>query len=205
MLLNINESEQLIKKHGIEFAKAIPAKNEKELKKAMEKIGFPLVMKIISSKIVHKTDTGGVITDITDKEHSIQAFKKMKKLKGFDGVLIQEMLEGHEIIIGGKQDPQFGPTILFGMGGIFVELYKDVSLRICPITRKDAKEMIKEIKGYKILKGYRGQKGTNLKKIEDYLMIVSKMMETEDIKELDLNPLIATEKTIKAIDARIVK
>ena len=204
-LLDIQKSQKLLEKHGIKFAKSRTAKTEKELIKEIKKFKFPVAMKIISSKISHKTEAGGIKLNISNEAEALKAFNELKKLKGFQGTLIQEMLKGMEIIIGGKQDPQFGATILFGLGGIYVETLKDISLRICPITKTDAKEMIQEIKSYPLIKGTRGQKGINQKIIEKYLMQVSKLMMKEKIKELDINPLIGNEKEIKAIDARIIK
>lgn len=204
-VLDLSESKKLAKKYGVKFARSQTVKNERELKEAVKKLGFPLALKIVSEKIVHKTEAGGVKLGLRSEKEALKAFKELKKLEGFKAVEAQEMAEGTELIVGGKTDPQFGPVVLFGLGGIFVEILKDVSLRICPLTRQDAREMIKEIKGYKILKGARGREPVDLKALEDCLLKVCRMMREENIEELDLNPLMASGKSLKAIDARVVR
>jgi len=206
------ESKKLLEKYKIKFVKGKLVKNRKELTDTIKKIGFPLTLKVISKEISHKTDAGGVQLNIQNEKQAIEKFnlilknvKKKAPKARIDGVFVQKFIEGKQIIIGGKTDKQFGPTILFGLGGIFVELMKDVSLRICPITREDAKEMILEIKGYQILKGMRGEKSVNLKEIENTLMKVNSLMIKEKIKELDINPLIANEKEVIAVDARVIE
>ncbi len=204
-LLDVKDSQKLVEKYGIQFVKSVSVSTEKELIEKLSSFQGRIAMKILSDEIVHKTEVGGVKLNISSKEEAVKAFHDLQKLVGFNGVLVQEMIKGTELIIGGKQDPQFGPIVLFGLGGIFVEVLKDVSIRICPIERKDAREMIQEIKGQAILKGVRGQKPINFQLLEDYLLSVSKLMLNEKIQELDLNPLIATENSIKAIDARVIR
>ena len=210
--MNFIESKKLIEKYKIKFVKGKLVQNKTELKRTVKKLGFPIAMKIVSQDISHKTDVGGVELNIQNEKEAEKAFnrilrnvKKKKPKAKIQGIFVQKFIKGKQLIVGGKIDQQFGPTILFGLGGIFVELMKDVSLRICPITREDAKEMISEIKGYKILKGMRGEKAVNLKELENVLMKVNKMMMKEKIKELDINPLIANEKEIIAVDARVIE
>lgn len=203
--LDLTASMQLLRKYGIPAAKTLTAKNEKELEKALKAVGFPVVLKVVSGKIVHKTDAGGIKLGIDSKEKALKAFKELKRLAGFRGAVVQEMLKGRELIVGGKRDIQFGPTIIFGLGGIFVEIFRDVSVRICPISKQDAREMVSEIKGYALLKGARGEKPINFKLLEDILLKTSKLMMREKISELDINPLIATGKKIVAVDARVIK
>lgn len=203
MELNLIESIKMLEKYGIKTAKMQEIRNETELKEKTKKNNYPIVMKIVSSKISHKTEKGGVITEINTEKEAEEAFQKLKKIKGFEKAIIQEYIEGTELIIGSSTDPQFGKIILFGLGGIFVEVLKDTSIRIIPIEKKDAKEMIEEIKGKKILDGFRGKKAINKKKIEEIIFKIAKMIETENIEEMDINPLIANEKEIKAVDARI--
>ncbi len=210
--MNFIESKKLVEKYKIKFVKGKLVKNKTELKQAIKKTGFPLAMKIVSENISHKTDVGGVQLNINTEKDALKKYnlilrniKKKKPKAKITGVFVQKFIKGKQLIVGGKIDQQFGPTILFGLGGIFVELLKDVSLRICPITREDAKEMISEIKGYQILKGMRGEKGINLKELESILMKVNKLMMKEKIKELDINPLIANEKEIIAVDARVIE
>jgi len=206
------ESKKLLQKYKINFVKGKLVRNKKELISTAKTLGYPITLKIISKDISHKTDVGGVQLNIHTEKQAIEKYnlilKNVKKKcpKGvIQGIFVQKFIEGKLLIVGGKLDQQFGPTILFGLGGIFVELMKDVSLRICPITRDDAKEMITEIKGYPMLKGLRGEKGINLKELENVLMKVNKLMIKEKIKELDINPLIANEKDIVAVDARVIE
>lgn len=202
--LDTLESLKIIKKHGIRVAEYAIAPTLNHAKKAAKKIGYPVALKIISKKIIHKTEKKAVITGIKNEDELKQALDHLKTLPGFEGVLVQEMLSGTEIIIGGKTDEQFGPTILFGLGGIFVEVFKDYSIRICPITKKDARQMIEDIKARPLLEGTRGQKAVDKKELIDTLMKVSKLLMHEKISELDINPLIITKKGIIAVDARII-
>ena len=203
--LSLQESLKLLQKYKIPTAKSIYCSNEKQLAVAIKQLKFPLGMKIASPKILHKTDAGGVKLNIKNEKEALKAFAQLKKLSGFQGAIVQEMASGTQLIIGGKLDEQFGPTILFGLGGIFVETLKDVSVRICPITRQDAKEMYGEIKGYAILKGTRGEPQINFKALEDILLKTSKLLMKEKIRELDINPLFADGKKIVAVDARVIK
>ena len=212
MLMDFLQAEKLLKKYRIPTPKQLLAKNEKQAGQFAKKIGFPVVLKISSPQVLHKTDFNGVIVGLQNEKEVTDAYnkiikevkRKMPKAK-IRGVLVQEMAKGHEVIIGSKQDPQFGPVIMFGLGGIFVEVFKDVTFRIIPIERKDAQEMTEEIKGAKVLQGVRGQKPINFKALEDCLLAVSKMVwGNKKIKELDLNPVFVNEKGVKAVDARIL-
>ena len=204
-VLNVFESQKLLKKYNIPVAKSALCKTASELEESISGVGLPVAMKVVSGKIPHKTEAGGIKIGISGLEDAKKAFSALKKLPGFEGVLVQEMLSGTEVIIGGKIDHTFGPTLLFGIGGIFVEVMEDVSLRVCPITASDAKEMISEIKGYKLLTGFRGSKPVNISALKDCLLKTSKlMMQETNVKELDINPLFVDEKGIKSVDARIV-
>lgn len=205
VLMGFQEGKKLVEKYGIEFAETHFPENETGLKKTLKKLEFPIAMKINSSKISHKTDKGGVKLNIKNEKDALHAFKELKKMPGFKNAVLQEMKKGLELIIGGKLDEQFGPTIIFGLGGIFVETFKDFSLRICPITRKDAKEMVQSLKAYSLIKGARGKKGVDESKIIDYLLKASELMVEEKIKEMDLNPLIGKGKKLVAVDVRIIK
>jgi acetyltransferase len=208
-----HEAKKILAKHGIPVTKEFLANTAEEAVKYAEKIGYPVVLKIQSPDIVHKTDAGGVLLNIRNEkevkegfENIIKNAKNYKKDVKIAGVLVQEMVnEGHQCIIGSHKDPQFGPVIMFGFGGIFVEIFKDVSFRIIPIERKDAQEMISEIKAYAILKGARGYKPVNFKALEDVLLKVSNMIwKNQKIEELDINPLFVGPKGVKAADARII-
>jgi acyl-CoA synthetase (NDP forming) len=172
-----------------------------------------VVLKIASADIIHKSDAGGVKVGLKNKREVEKAYGEiMKAAKGkfpkakIEGAAVQKMARpGTEVIVGTFKDAQFGPVIMFGLGGIFVEVLKDVSFRIVPIERRDAAEMIKEIKGYPLLKGYRGMEPASLPALEDILLKVSDLVaKTPEIKELDINPIIAYKDSAVAVDARIV-
>jgi acyl-CoA synthetase (NDP forming) len=207
------EAKQVIKAAGIKVVETRLVQNEKEDVAVAEEIGFPAVLKIASPDIIHKTDAGGVKMGLNNVAEVKKAYaeimdsvhRKFPKAK-IDGVAVQAMARpGIEVIIGMSKDPQFGPVIMFGLGGIFVEVLKDVSFRLIPIEKRDAEAMIKEIKGYALLNGYRGQEPANLTSLIDVLLKVSDLIEkTPEIKELDLNPVFAYKDSAIAVDARIV-
>jgi acyl-CoA synthetase (NDP forming) len=176
-------------------------------------MGFPVVLKIASSDVVHKSDAGGVKLDLKNATQVEKAYREITasiKEKfpkaAIGGVSVQPMAKpGVEVIIGMSKDAQFGPVLMFGLGGILVEILKDVSFRIVPLVRRDAREMIREIKGYPVLEGYRGKEPANVSALEDMLLKVSDFVEKNpDIKELDLNPVFAHRDGAVAVDARVV-
>jgi acyl-CoA synthetase (NDP forming) len=207
MLLGFRETKQLLKKYKIPIVKGKVIKTKKEAFLFAKKFGYPLVLKILSSKILHKTDIDGVILDIQDKKALLEAFLKIEKLakKKKAEILIQKQKRGIEIITGAKKDPVFGPIVMFGLGGIFVEVFQDVSFRLAPITKREAKEMIGEIKSYKLLKGYRKREKVNLEKMVEILVNLSKLINNEKgIKEVDLNPIIANQKEVLVVDPKLL-
>lgn len=210
-LIDFEKSFALLKRYKIPYADWKIAKDENSAVRAANKIGFPVAMKISSKKILHKSDIGGVKTNIKNEEEAKLAFNEImqnarKKLHTRpEGVLVQKMEAGTEVIIGLKKDPQFGQTVLFGLGGIFVEIMKDVSLRIAPLAKDDCIEMIKELKGYSILAGARGKKPANIEALVKVLMAVSKIgVNNPNIAEMDLNPVLVNENTAKVVDVRIL-
>jgi len=209
-MISMEKSLALLKKYSIPHASWKIAKSPESAAKAAKQLGFPVALKALSKKIVHKTDSGAVSLNLADEDEVKSAFddimKSMKKLRiKPDGMLVQKMEAGTEVIIGLKRDPQFGPVVMFGLGGIFVEILKDVSLRIAPLTKDDCIGMIEEVKGYEILKGARGKKPVNTDALVKILMSVSKIGEkNKKITELDLNPIIADEKSAKVVDIRVM-
>lgn len=211
-ILTVEESRKILEFYKIPFVKSELVKKEEDVVHVSSKIGYPLVLKIVSPQIIHKTDVGAIITDIKNEKELRKGFRKIvrnvkrkiRKAK-IDGVLIQKMVEdGQQVIIGGKKDPQFGQIIMFGLGGIFVEVFEDVSFRIVPISRFDAEQMIQDIKGYRVLKGFRGKK-YDVKALTDVLLKVSKLLEeNQEIQELDINPIIVSSRGAVAVDARVV-
>jgi acyl-CoA synthetase (NDP forming) len=197
---------EILRRYRIPLPEYAFCKKEEELKTALKKIGFPCVMKV-SGDIIHKTNVNGVRTNIRSEEEAVKAFQELMKIKGCNKVLVQKMItEGYEIIVGGKKDPQFNRVVALGAGGVFTEFLKDVSFRVCPISRSDAEEMLKEVKfSDLILKGFRGQKPADANSIIEVILSVSKIMENNpQIKELDINPLFATPTKALAADVRII-
>jgi acyl-CoA synthetase (NDP forming) len=207
------EAKQVIKAAGIKVVETRLARTQKEAAAIAEEIGFPLVLKIASPDIIHKTDAGGVKVGLKNAAELKKAYaeiidsvrQKYPNAK-IEGVSVQSMAKpGIEIIVGMSKDAQFGPVIMFGLGGIFVEVLKDVSFRLIPILKRDAEAMIKEIKGYALLNGYRGQEPADIASLVGVLLKVSSLVEkTPEIKELDLNPVFAYKDSVIAVDARIV-
>ena len=177
-----------------------------------EKIGFPIVLKVSSEDIVHKSDVGGVITGIRSKSDLKEQFDIMndKISKSYpeaviEGFIVEKMESGIELLIGSTHDPMFGPILAFGLGGIYVEVLKDVVFRLIPIEHEDATEMISEIKAAKILDGIRGQPPVDKKSLIDLLLKTSDFINKHpEIEELDLNPIFATDKGVSVVDARII-
>ncbi len=212
-LLTEIESKQLLKQVGISVidTKLAPARDEAI--SASRQFGFPVVLKIVSPDIVHKSDAGGVKLGLrTSKQVGkayddiLSAVKQKHPQAVIQGVSVQKMARpGVEVIIGMTKDAQFGPVLMFGLGGILVEILKDVSFRIVPLTKRDAGEMIREIKGYPLLEGYRGQEPVDVSKLEELLLKVSDFVEQNpEVKEIDLNPVFAYSDGAVAVDARVI-
>jgi acyl-CoA synthetase (NDP forming) len=207
------EAKQVFQAAGIKTIETRLASSQQEALVIGNEIGFPVVLKIASPDITHKSDAGGVKTGLKNGAEVRKAYREiMASVKqkypetNIEGVSVQKMARpGIEIIIGMSKDAQFGPVIMFGLGGIFVEVLKDVSFRLIPILPRDAEQMIKEIKGYALLNGYRGQEPADIPSLVDILLKVSALVEkTPEIKEIDLNPVFAYKDSAVAVDARIV-
>ncbi len=210
-ILTEHEAKKVLSKYGIPVTQGSIAKSADEAFRIASSIGFPVAMKISSPDISHKSDVGGVVLNIKKEDvkaaysDMITRIKKAVPGASIEGVLVQQMApSGHEVIVGIKKDAQFGHALMFGLGGIFVEIYKDVSFRVTPIDKKEALEMISEIKGYPILKGIRGKKPADVDAVADVLVSVSELAQKENIVELDINPLIVGEKGAVAVDARAI-
>lgn len=209
LVLTEHEAKKLLAKYGIAVTKESIAQNPDEAYRIASQIGTPVAMKISSPDISHKSDMGGVELNIAASDAKATYDRILSRIKKaapdarIEGILVQQMAPpGHEMIVGLKKDAQFGHALMFGLGGIFVEVYKDVSFRVAPIGIKEALDMISEIKGYPILKGIRGRKPADIDAIARVLVSVSEMAQKENIIELDINPLIAGETGAIAVDAR---
>ena len=212
-LLSEVEAKDLLAEAGIPVARAILAKGQKKAVEAAEVVGYPVVMKIVSPDIAHKSDVGGVTLGLKDGKSVRKAYREMIARVGevapnakIAGVAIQNMaLQGIEVIVGATTDPQFGPVMMFGLGGVFVEVLKDVAFRIVPLEARDASQMVREIKGLPILQGARGAQPADLPALEALIVQVSQFVAAHpDIAELDLNPVFAYPDGALAVDARIV-
>ena len=212
-LLTEIESKNWLRKAGIPVNPTFLAKDLKNALSIAKEIGFPVVMKIASGDIGHKSDVGGVKLGLANASQVKKAYHEMmlavKTLRPdavIEGVSIQNMARpGVELIVGMNQDSQFGPVIMFGLGGILVEVLKDISFRLVPVTARDASEMIREIRGLALLRGYRGQEAVNLTLLEKLLVDLSQFVESNpQIQELDLNPVYGYKDAILAVDARII-
>ncbi len=208
MIYTEDRAEKFLSKY-VPVAKSALAKTEKEALLLSKKIKFPLVMKLISPKALHKTEVGGVrvVKDAEELKASFLEFKKTAKRKKIpiSGILLQEFVKGEEVIIGINKDPTFGHVIAFGIGGKYVEIIKDITFRSCPITPKDAQSMIDDLRYKKLLMGVRGSKPVNLVLLKKTLVAVSKIpSRNKGIEELDINPFIINDKTGKVADARII-
>ena len=207
------ESKQVLEEAGVPTATARLARTAEDAVKAAKESGYPIVLKIVSPDVTHKSDVGGVKLGLDTPEAVTAAFaeivaavKKHQPDARIEGVAVQKMARpGIEVIIGMSKDPQFGPVLMFGLGGVLVEVLKDVAFRIVPLEPRDARQMIREIKGFAVLQGFRGQEPADLEALERLILKLSAFVEAHpEIEELDLNPVFAYKDGATAVDARIV-
>ncbi len=212
-LLNEVEAKQLLGDAGVPIVATVLATSQVQAKALADEMGYPVVLKIVSPDITHKSDIGGVKIDLKNGNSVKTAFKEIvsnakKAVPGakITGVAVQKMAaKGTEVIVGMTTDPQFGPVMMFGLGGIMVELLKDVSFRVVPLTLRDARQMISEIKGRAVLEGVRGSPPVDQTAICEAILKVADFVASHpEVKELDLNPMIAYPDGVVAVDARIV-
>ncbi|MGZ5090613.1 MAG: acetate--CoA ligase family protein [Burkholderiales bacterium] len=213
--LDESSGKALLASYGVAVPKTTVIRGSAEVDGALRGLTFPVVVKVVSSQILHKSDAGGVRVGLKTADEVREAIRAMSALPKIaqarvEGWLIEEMApSGQEIVIGGLRDPDFGPLVMVGLGGIFVEVLADVSFRICPIMPLDAEEMIDDLKGAAILRGARGRKPVSREAIIDVLLKIGgdhglMMQHAEDIKEADINPLIVSETGAVAVDARFI-
>ncbi|MFX0122516.1 MAG: acetate--CoA ligase family protein [Candidatus Hodarchaeota archaeon] len=210
--LTVQESKKILQQANFPINPTGFGTNWSEVVAEAEKIGFPVVLKVSSQDIIHKSDIGGVVTGIRSinelkekMEHMQQRISQKVPNAKIEGYVIEKMESGVELLVGSTVDPMFGPILAFGLGGIYVEVLKDVVFRLIPIEREDAIEMLSEIKAAKILDGIRGQPPINKKALVDLLIKTSNFIDHHpEIEELDLNPVFATEKGVSVVDARII-
>jgi acetyltransferase len=200
--LTPDKTEQLLAAASIPFVREIIAQTEAEAIHAANEIGFPLVMKVVGP--LHKTDVGGVTLNVRSSEMVSVEFRRMMKIKQTTAVVLAEQAEGIELFLGASYEPKFGHVILCGIGGIFVEVLKDTTSGLAPLTFDEANSMIRNLKAYPIIKGFRGKAGVSRKKFAEIMVRLSSMLRfATEIKEMDINPLIGSKDKIVAVDARI--
>ena len=193
---------ELLECAGIPMVPEKVSDDKAELTAFAETVGYPVVAKVVGP--VHKSDVGGVALNIRTAEHLALEFDRMMQIEGAKGIMVQKMLKGRELFIGAKYEPRFGHIVLCGLGGIFVEVLKDVSSGLAPLSYDEAYSMIHSLRAYKIIKGTRGQKGINEKKFAEIIVRLSTLLRfATEIKEMDINPLLADENDVVAVDARI--
>ncbi len=212
-LLTEVESKELLLEAGIPTTSALLATSREEATRLSRQIGFPAVLKIASTTIVHKSDAGGVRLGLSSEDEvglaydeMMAAIKKGNPDADIQGVSVQPMARpGIELVMGMSKDQQFGPVLMFGLGGVLVEVLGDVAFRIVPLTPRDAAQMIREVKGFPILEGYRGQEPVDIAALEESLLKLSRFVDERPmIKEMDLNPVFAYSAGLTVVDARIV-
>ena len=207
------EAKVICKEYGIPVTRFELAKSEDEAAQFSDAIGYPVVLKIVSPDIIHKSDIGGVMLNLREAKEARNAYKQiLSNVKKHNakarivGILVEEMAPAStEVIVGSTKDPQFGPALMFGLGGVFVEVLKDVTFRIAPISEGEACELIEGVRAYPLLKGYRGSPPADINAIVEILLATSRLvMEHSEIRELDLNPIVVYEKGAKTVDARMI-
>ncbi|MCF8039461.1 MAG: acetate--CoA ligase family protein, partial [Desulfohalobiaceae bacterium] len=207
------ESRELLKEYGISLPEAVLAGDSEQAVQAAERIGYPVAAKIVSPDIVHKSDAGGIRLNLENEQGVRAAYREIvdnaARVTSRDrilGSLISPMAgQGQECILGMIRDPQFGPVIMFGLGGVFVEVLRDVAFRVAPLTQADALEMIEEIKGYRLLTGVRGGKPRDIRAITEVLLTMSDIaVQNPEIGEIDLNPVIVHEQGLSIVDSRVI-
>jgi acetyl-CoA synthetase (ADP-forming) len=206
--LSEHESKEVLRTFGIPVTRETEVSDLQALAAAVQSIGFPLVLKASGPAFTHKTEGGLVRLDIRNEEEARAAFEEIMGLSSSDAgaVLVQEMVKGErELVVGLTRDVQFGPCVMFGLGGIFTEILRDVSFRVAPLEKRDALEMMREIKGHKILDAVRGKPAADLDELANILIAVGKIgMEQESIQEIDINPVILAGGRPVAADALII-
>jgi len=199
-------AKRLFSMAGLDVPRFSWATTEEEAIRFAKDIGYSLVCKVVSSRVMHKSDRNGVAVGIDSDGKVAETFVRFSQMEGFAGMLIEQILSGVEVIVGAKIDYQFGPVILLGMGGTGVEIYRDVVLRMAPLTEKDVESMIKGLKAHEILEGYRGSEPANVKELVRLVVRFSGLVMDlrEMIESVDLNPVICSSTTCVVADAGII-
>jgi acyl-CoA synthetase (NDP forming) len=200
------QAKRLVSLGGLNVPRFFWATEIEEAVQFAGEIGFPVVGKVVSPKVIHKSEKNGVEVGIDNEKKLRDTFYRFSKIEEFRGMLIEEMISGLELIVGAKNDYQFGPVILFGIGGVWVEIYRDVILRMAPLNPRDIDAMVGCLKARPLLEGYRGSNPVNLKELKKLLLSFSSLvMELEsEMESIDLNPVICSSEKCVVADARII-
>jgi len=211
VLLTEVEAKQVLAEAGVPVTRAELARDPREAVAIADRIGYPVVLKVVSTTIAHKSDVGGVALNLGDARAveaayvSLVATVRAAVGDGVEGVSVQPMARpGIEVVVGMTRDPQFGPVVMFGLGGVLVEVLDDVSFRVVPLAERDARAMIREVRGFRLLEGYRGHPPADLRALEKLLLRLSAFIEENPaVSEVDLNPVFAYPDGAVAVDARV--
>jgi acyl-CoA synthetase (NDP forming) len=200
------QAKHLFSMAGLNVPRFTMASTVEEAVRFAHKIGYPVVAKVVSPRIVHKSDSDGVAVGIESDGELTETFTRFSRIEGFVGVLVEEMMSGLELIVGAKIDYQFGPVILLGIGGTGVEIYRDITMRMAPLRERDVESMVKGLKAIPLLEGYRGSEPINLSELTRLLITFSELvMDLEEfIDSIDLNPVICSSTACVVADARIM-
>ena len=200
------EAKRLFSLAGLDVPRFSRAATSEEAVRFAREIGYPIVMKVVSPRVVHKSDMDGVAVGLNRDEDVAETFRRFSPVDGFAGVLVEEMISGLELMVGAKIDYQFGPVVLLGIGGTGVEIYRDITLRMAPLRQSDVESMVKSLRAGRLLKGYRGSEPINMGELTKLLLAFSRLvMELEEfIESIDLNPVICSSKVCVIADARIM-
>jgi len=200
------EAKRLFALAGLDIPRFVRTSGVEEAVRFAEEIGYPLVAKVVSPKVLHKSEWNGVETGVENEKRLREAFDRLSRIDGASGVLVEEMVSGVEVIVGAKIDFQFGPVVLFGIGGVWVEIYRDVVLRMAPLHEWDTEWMFRCLKGRRLLEGYRGSEPIDVRRLKRFLLVFSGvLMDLQDlIESIDLNPVICSSERCIVADARII-
>lgn len=200
------EAKRILSLAGMNVPDFAWVKNREELESTASNIGYPLIAKVVSPKVVHKSDSGGVVAGIDNDKDLAETFSRFSRFEGFSGMLIEEMVSGLELIVGAKIDYQFGPVVLLGMGGTGVEIYHDTTLRMVPLGDEDIRYMISCLKAHQLLEGYRGKDPVRVEELHRLMLTFSDLVMdlTEEIETMDLNPVICSSDRCVVADVRIM-
>jgi succinyl-CoA synthetase beta subunit len=200
------DAKAIMKSQGLDIPEFVLTDSFEKAEKFLKKINGPVVVKAVSKKILHKTEHQAVVTGITSGDHLKKEIERLKRLDGCEAILVEEMVQGLEVIIGAKNDFQFGPVVVFGIGGTSVEIYNDTAIRMAPIKPDDVSSMAASLKAKALLSGYRGKAGVNMEILTHTLVKFSQLIMAleDDMESLDLNPVICTKDRCIIADARII-